>query len=112
MLSYGDRLEGEGGLLAGQGELTEEEKRHWQALEMREGACEQAPVAKAGRVAVDAGAVERYAEQKGAICALDRLAARRQLSALQRAWAVVELMRDRRARRKRREDEMVGYMSG
>lgn len=40
-------------------ELTEKEKRHWQALEMREGAWEQAALAKAGRVAVDAGAVDR-----------------------------------------------------
>lgn len=40
-------------------------------------------MAKAGSVVVAAGAVERYEEQKGAICTLDRLAARRQLSALQ-----------------------------
>ena len=50
---------------------------------MREGEWEQAAVAKAGRVAVDEGAEERYEEQKGATWALERLAERRQLSALQ-----------------------------
>ena len=33
--------------------------RHWQALEMRDGDWEHAAVAKAGRVAVDAGGVVR-----------------------------------------------------
>lgn len=33
------------------------------------------------------------------------------MSALQRAWAVVVQMRDRRARMKSREDDMVGNMA-